>query len=143
MKRPYDSGGHRSWAMSGSCRRRPALMGASLLFGATLAGFLLPVARSVEAASPTDTLRALYIEANRIIAQPQTEGLSPERLAVLGGLFSKAFDSRGAAERALGREWQARTPAEKNAFTAVFAGFLERGFIYWLGSVAAVDGKGG
>jgi hypothetical protein len=99
-----------SWAsrslMSVPAGRCRALMGAGLaLFSAgALAGTLLADVTSVEAASPTETLRALYVEANQIIGKPHAEGLSLDSLAVIRALFSNAFDSRGAAERALGRE---------------------------------------
>jgi phospholipid transport system substrate-binding protein len=117
-----------------------------LLVGVWLGG-------SAEAASPTETLRATYAEANAIITALMT-GESPidsfdalfigNRLTAIATLFSKAFDFRGAAERALGAQWKARTAAEQKDFTALFANFVQRGFMSWLASVAVVDkGTGG
>ena len=95
-----------SWAsrslMSGPAGRCRALMGAGLALSS--AGALAGILLADEAASPTETLRALYVEANQIIGKPHAEGLSFDSLAVIRALFSNAFDSRGAAERALGRE---------------------------------------
>jgi phospholipid transport system substrate-binding protein len=109
---------------------------------ATLAA-LLVASVGAEAGPPTDTLRAIYTEANRIIGQPAPEDRPLERVTAIRTLFSRAFDFRGAAERALGPQWWARTAAEKNDFTSLFAGFVQRGFVYWLASVSAIDGHGG
>lgn len=111
----------------------------ALLLGVTL---VLAAGRA-EAGPPTETLRAIYAEANAIITAPPADAPPLERLDAIRALFSKAFDFRGAAERALGRQWKARTAAEQNDFTTLFAGFVQRGFVFWLASVAAVDDAGG
>jgi phospholipid transport system substrate-binding protein len=99
-------------------------------------------AARAEAGAPTETLRVTFAEANRIISDPATQDRPLDRLVAIRTLFSKVFDSRGAAERALGREWQVRTAAEQNEFTSLFARFVQRGFVNWLASVAEVDGNG-
>jgi phospholipid transport system substrate-binding protein len=114
----------------------------ALLPGVTLVALLLAGGRA-EAGPPTETLRAIYAEANAIITAPPRDEPPLERLAAIRALFSKAFDFRGAAERALGRQWRARTVVEQRDFTALFAGFVQRGFVFWLASVAAVDDAGG
>jgi phospholipid transport system substrate-binding protein len=114
----------------------------ALLPGVTLVALLLAGGRA-EAGPPTETLRAIYAEANAIITAPPRDEPPLERLAAIRALFSKAFDFRGAAERALGGQWKARTAVEQRDFTALFAGFVERGFVFWLASVAAVDDAGG
>jgi ABC-type transporter MlaC component len=107
----------------------------------TLLTLLLAVGRA-EAGPPTETLRAIYTEANAIITAPPTDQPPLDRLAAIRTLFSRAFDFRDAAQRALGGQWKARTAVEQNDFTALFAGFVERGFVFWLASVAAVDEGG-
>ncbi len=92
-----------------------------------------------EATSPTETVQALYAEANQVLGRPTSEREVQERLPAIRRLFARAFDFRGAAQRALGEQWRARTPAEQRDFTALFAGFVERGFVFWLASVAAID----
>ncbi|HTI53338.1 MAG TPA: ABC transporter substrate-binding protein [Verrucomicrobiae bacterium] len=114
----------------------------TFLPGVTLAALLLAGGRA-EAGPPTETLRAIYAEANAIITAPPADAPPLERLDAIRALFSKAFDFRGAAERALGRQWKARTVVERNDFTTLFAGFVQRGFVFWLASVAAVDDAGG
>lgn len=112
-----------------------------LYSGITLVALLLAVGRA-EAGPPTETLRAIYTEANAIITAPPTDQPPLDRLAAIRTLFSRAFDFRDAAQRALGGQWKARTAVEQNDFTALFAGFVERGFVFWLASVAAVDEGG-
>ena len=124
---------------------RPARLVArrlALLPAVTLAALLLAGGRA-EAGPPTETLRAIYAEANAIITAPPADAPPLERLDSIRALFSKAFDFRGAAERALGRQWKARSAVEQNDFTTLFAGFVQRGFVFWLASVAAVDDAGG
>ena len=88
-------------------------------------------------------LRSVFTEANRVLTDPATEQRPLERLVAIRALFSRVFDFRDAAERALGRQWQARTTAEQQEFTRLFADFVQRGFVYWLASVAEVDARAG
>lgn len=130
----------------GTRRGRLAVGVAPLLPTMLLVGLWL--AGAAESASPTETLRATYAEANAIITalmtgQPPIDSFDAlfigNRLTAIGTLFSKAFDFRAAAERTLGAQWKARTAAEQKDFTALFANFVQRGFMSWLASVAAVD----
>ena len=100
-------------------------------------------ANIAEAGAPTEMLRGVFADANRVLTDPATEQRPLERLVAIRGLFSRVFDFRDAAERSLGRQWQARTAAEQQEFTRAFADFVQRGFVYWLASVAEVDGRAG
>jgi len=92
----------------------------SLLFSTiTLVALLLAGGRA-EAGAPTETLRAIYTEANAIITAPPTDQPPLDRLAAIRTLFSRAFDFRDAAQRALGGQWKARTAVEQNDFIALF-----------------------
>jgi phospholipid transport system substrate-binding protein len=102
----------------------------------------LLTANPSEASGPTDLLRTVFAEANKILKNPATDDRPQERLAAIRGLFSRVFDFRGAAERSLGRQWQARSLAEQSEFTRVFADFVQRGFVYWIASVAEIDPNG-
>jgi phospholipid transport system substrate-binding protein len=88
-------------------------------------------------------LRGVFHDANVVLTDPTTEQRPLERLVAIRALFSRVFDFRDAAERSLGRQWQARTAAEQQEFTRLFADFVQRGFVYWLASVAEVDGRAG
>jgi phospholipid transport system substrate-binding protein len=116
----------------------PGRLGVALVVA--LLGLL--AASASEASGPTDLLRSVFAEANRILKDPATEDRPQERLALIRGLFSRVFDFRGAAERSLGRQWQARSLAEQNEFTRVFADFVQRGFVHWIASVADIDLNG-
>jgi phospholipid transport system substrate-binding protein len=103
----------------------------------------LSQANLAEAGAPTEVLRGVFHDANVVLTDPTTEQRPLERLVAIRALFSRVFDFRDAAERSLGRQWQARTAAEQQEFTRLFADFVQRGFVYWLASVAEVDGRAG
>lgn len=93
----------------------------------------------VWAQSPTDTLRDFFAEVNKTLAEPETEGQPTERLIAVRTLVNDLFDFRDAAELALGREWQARTPAEQEEFVQLFADLLERSYVLRVASKASVN----
>jgi phospholipid transport system substrate-binding protein len=103
----------------------------------------LGTANLARAGAPTEMLRGVYDDANVVLTDPATEQRPLDRLIAIRALFSRVFDFRDAAERALGRQWQARTTAEQQEFTRLFADFVQRGFVYWLAAVAEVDGHAG
>ena len=126
--------------------RNGYIMRASTLRHLLLCAILLAAlgpANIAEAGAPTEMLRGVFADANRVLTDPATEQRPLERLVAIRGLFSRVFDFRDAAERSLGRQWQARTAAEQQEFTRVFADFVQRGFVYWLASVAEIDGRAG
>ncbi len=92
------------------------------------------------AESPTGTLRDFFAEVNKILAEPEMEGQPTERLIAVRKLVNDVFDFRDAAELALGREWQARTPAEQEEFVQLFADLFERSYVSRVASKASVNG---
>lgn len=114
----------------------------ALLSVFALASLLAAPGLAVEAGTATDSLRATYAEANQIISDPATVARPSELLPAVRALFGTAFDFQGAAAEALGLQWKARTATEQKEFIALFASFVQRGFVYWLASVADVDGGG-
>jgi phospholipid transport system substrate-binding protein len=103
---------------------------------------LLVTGAAAGAGAPTTALQATYAQANQIIGDPDMEDRPAERILAIRALFSKVFDFRGAAEDVLGREWKARTAVEQREFTAIFSGFVQRSFVYWLAAVAEIDANG-
>lgn len=99
--------------------------------------------RPSEAGPPSDTLRAAFGDANRILTDPATKQDPLERLVTIQALIGRVFDFRDAAERSLGGQWQASSTAEQAEFTRIFSEFMQRGFVYLLASVADVSGDGG
>jgi phospholipid transport system substrate-binding protein len=109
----------------------------------TLVFLCLSPPHSSEAGTPSDTLRAVFGDANKILTDPATRQRPLERLVTIQALVGRVFDFRDAAERSLGGQWQASSPAEQAEFTRVFTEFMQRGFVYLLASVADVDDHGG
>ena len=62
-----------------------------------------------------------------------------ERLIAVRKLVNDVFDFREAAELGLGREWQARTPAEQEEFVELFADLFERSYVLRVASKASVN----
>ncbi len=114
----------------------------ALLSILALAWLLAAPGIGVEAGTATDSLRATYAQANQIISDPATVARPNDLLLAVRALFGTAFDFQGAAAEALGPQWKTRTAIEQKEFTALFASFVQRGFVYWLAAVADVDGGG-
>ena len=100
----------------------------------------LALATSASAGEPTETLRRLFDEANHVLLNPETS--DDARMTALRALVREAFDARQAAARALGHEWQARTPAERDEFDRLYADVVESGYLGGVGSRARVHGDG-
>lgn len=112
-----------------------------VVVGALVLLWVSPACAS-EAEPPSDLLRAAFGDANAILTDPGTAQHPVDRLVAIRALFGRVFDFRGAAERSLGGQWQASSVAEQNEFTRLFTEFMQRGFVYWLASVADVDPNG-
>jgi phospholipid transport system substrate-binding protein len=103
---------------------------------------LLGVASPVVAGEPTERLRTLFDEANRILLAPDGDTALEERVDAIRTLVHHVFDAREAAALALGRDWHARTPAERDEFVRLYADLVERAYLAWIGSRARVHGNG-
>src|SRR5687767_5104608 len=99
----------------------------------------LALATSVSAGEPTDTLRRLFDQANRILTSDMTDDA---RMSALRALVREAFDAREAAALALGPEWQARTLAERDEFSRLYADVVESAYLGGVGSRARVHVEG-
>ena len=113
------------------------------LIGGAIVLLCLLLTHSSEAGSPSDTLRTLFGDANKILTDPATRQHPLDRLLTIQALVGRVFDFRDAAEHSLGGQWQASSTAEQAEFTRIFTEFMQRGFVYLLASVADVDGPGG
>ena len=100
----------------------------------------LALVTSASAGEPTETLRRIFDEANRVLLKPETS--DDARMTALRGLVREAFDAREAAAEALGPEWHARTPAERDEFDRLYADVVESGYLGGVGSRARVHGDG-
>ena len=92
------------------------------------------------AASPKEVLETFFGGANAILRSADAErGIEAPRQAIRE-LVNEIFDYRDAAARALGPAWQSRTPSQQTEFVRLFADFLERGYIAFVGAKANVSG---
>jgi len=112
------------------------------LFAGALAGFALLAAGTPASAGPaTDRLREFFASINVIINDPALRSEPLEKVARVKRLVTDIADVRGAAAAVLEREWDARTPAERDEFTRLFSELLERGLVARLaGAVSPVNG---
>src|SRR6266581_757668 len=94
---------------------------------------------SAWAGAPTERLRTFFDEANRVLTAPETHTDPLEALARVKRLVNDVFDFRGAAEQALGPAWQARSRAERDEFTALFAELLQKNFVGRVATKARMD----
>ena len=80
---------------------------------------------------PSDQLKAQVDRVVRVLddTELQKSARAAERRAAIRGIANETFDFTETARRALGPHWQARTPAEREEFTGLFADLLERSYI--------------
>ena len=91
------------------------------------------------AAGPTERLRDFFAAVNAVLADPATENKPLERIARIRPLVAEMSDVNEAAAVALGREWQARSPVERDEFVTLFAELLERAYVGRLAGTASVS----
>jgi phospholipid transport system substrate-binding protein len=94
-----------------------------------LLGFVLAtsVSTPARAGAPTDQLREYSEQVVKVLDDP---ALKPQdRRAAVRKMAHEIFDLAETAKRALARHWQARTPAEREEFTQIFADLLESTYI--------------
>jgi phospholipid transport system substrate-binding protein len=93
----------------------------------TLTVALVLFAASPGWAGPTDQLREYTDQVTKVLDDPSLP--RPDRRAAVRKIAHEAFDISESAQRVLARHWQARTPAERDEFTQLFADLLERTYI--------------
>jgi phospholipid transport system substrate-binding protein len=103
---------------------RPGRCGALLallLAGATGAG-------EAAAGPATDQLRTQVDQVIKILETP-ADGKARERRTSIRRIAEEIFDFTEISQRSLGLHWQARTPAEREEFVALFSDLLERSYV--------------
>src|SRR5437660_7269691 len=112
-----------------------------LLAAVGLTGLFWLAATPVCAGPATDRLREFFGTVNGVLVDPAIQSKPLEKVVRVKRLVTDVADVRGAAAAVLDKEWQARTPAEREEFTRLFAEFLERGMVARLaGTVSPVNG---
>jgi len=101
---------------------------------------LLAACGDVWAGPPTETLRDAFAAVNYLLQDLQLQENSDERLAEIRGVVGDHFDLREAARLALGREWETRTPAERDEFVQLYADLLRHAYFSGIAARARVQG---
>jgi phospholipid transport system substrate-binding protein len=91
----------------------------------------LLVARDAGAGVPTDQLRGSIESILKIVTDPELKkaARTGERRKRIRTVVTEIFDFTEISQRCLGRHWQARTPAEREQFVALFGDLLENAYI--------------
>ncbi len=89
------------------------------------------VAEPAVAGPPSDQLRSQIDRVLKMLDDPELkkEGQALQRRKAVRQIADDIFDFGETAKRSLARHWQARTPAEREQFVALFADLLERSYI--------------
>ena len=84
-----------------------------------------------DAGIPTDQLRGSIDLVLKVVTDPELkkEAKTAERRKRIRVVVNQIFDFAEISQRCLGRHWQARTPAEREQFIALFGDLLENAYI--------------
>ena len=109
----------------------PSCLPRSFALAAVLALAALAAAVPADAGPPTEQLRTQVDRVLKVLEDPalRTEAKAAERRAAVRKIATEIFDFGETARRALGRHWQARTPAEREEFVELFTNLLERSYL--------------
>lgn len=83
---------------------------------------------AAQAGPPTEQVKQYTDQVQRILQDPALR--QADKRAAVRKVAAQVFDVQETAKRALGRHWQARTPAECEEFVQLFADLLERTYIH-------------
>ncbi|MBI4594040.1 MAG: ABC transporter substrate-binding protein, partial [Candidatus Rokubacteria bacterium] len=101
---------------------------------------VLLVCPRVSAGPATDRLRDFFASVNTVLADPVIQEHPLEAVPRVRRLVADFSDVAAASAAALGREWQARTRAEREEFVELFSELLERAYVGRLGGIARLTG---
>src|SRR5437660_545283 len=93
----------------------------------TIAAALVLLAGAPAWAGPTDQLREYTDQVIKVLDDPSMA--RQDRRAAVRKIAHEAFDVAATRQRVRARHWQARTQAEREEFTQLFADLLERTYI--------------
>ena len=94
-------------------------------------GLTLLTLGDAAAGPPTDQLRGSIDGVLKTLSDPEMkkESMIAERRRLIRAAASEIFDFPEISRRSLAVHWQARTPAERQQFVALFGDLLERSYI--------------
>jgi phospholipid transport system substrate-binding protein len=121
---PIDHGGRRPLTLETLMRTLSS--GVALAFVLTLL-----TVDGASAGPPTDQLRSSVDGVLKTLSDPEmkNEAKTAERRRLIRAAASEIFDFPEISRRSLAVHWQARTPAERQQFVALFGDLLEHSYI--------------
>ncbi len=92
---------------------------------------VLSLVTDAAAGPPTDQLKTSVDQVLKILADPELkkEARTLERRRMIRAVAADIFDFQEISRRSLALHWQARTPAERTEFIALFGDLLENSYI--------------
>ena len=86
---------------------------------------------SASAGAPTDQVRGAVDSVLKTLSDPEMrkEAKAAERRQIIRAAASEIFDFTEISRRTLAVHWQARTPAEREQFIALFGALLEHSYL--------------
>jgi phospholipid transport system substrate-binding protein len=101
------------------------------VWATVLVATALLMAPAAWAGAPTEVVKQYTERVIQVLEDPSLKGDDKrlERRAAVRRVATEAFDVEETARRALGRHWQARTPAERAEFVQAFTDLLERAYV--------------
>jgi len=111
-----------------------------LVAAGLIAALTLAAGSAAQAGPPTDQLKTTIDRVLTILQDPalRTPGKVDERRQKIRATANEVFDWQETGRRALARHWQARSPKEREEFSALFADLLERSYA---GKIEAYSGE--
>ncbi len=103
----------------------------SVIRGVVAALLVLGAAAGAQAGPATDRLKPEVERVLGVLENPALRGeaKTQERRQAIRAITDGVFDWTEMARRALGRHWNARTPAEQQEFVGLFRDLIERAYI--------------
>lgn len=114
-------------------------MRCAIVVGLT-AALVLAAGSVAHAGPPTDQLKTTIDRVLATLHDPalRQPGKTDERRQKIRAIANEVFDWQEIGKRALARHWQARSPQEREEFSALFADLLERSYV---GKIESYSGE--
>jgi len=90
------------------------------------------------AGAPTETLTAVVTTVNRLLDDPRLREKPEDLQAAIRAVVADRFEARLASRLVLGREWDIRTPEEREEFVQLFKELVEGAYISRIATRATV-----
>ena len=105
---------------------------------AAVLAVVLAFSSEAGAGPPTETLTAVVTTVNRLLEDPTLREKPEDLHTAIRAVVADRFEARLAARLVLGRDWDIRTPAEREEFVQLFKELVESAYISRIAARATV-----